>query len=109
MSLADELEKLGQLHRTAQLSDEEFSRAKEKLLSSSGKEASSFSANYNVNVVRRSVRDRWFGGVCGGLAIYSNTESWLWRLIFVAFVCVFGTGFLLYLFAWIFIPESDSY
>lgn len=45
MSLADELEKLGQLHRMAQLSDEEFSRAKEKLLSSLGKEASSFSAN----------------------------------------------------------------
>lgn len=109
MSLADELSKLGYLHQTGKLSDAEFSRAKEKLLSSLGSEASSLLVTQSQPLLCRSICDRWLGGVCGGLARYSNSESWIWRLLFVGFVCIFGTGFIFYLLAWIFIPEEGSY
>jgi phage shock protein C len=57
-----------------------------------------------INQIRRSKSDRWFGGVCGGLTKSTGLESWIWRLVFVLFTFCFGGGLLFYLLAWILVP-----
>jgi phage shock protein C len=55
----------------------------------------------------KSRDDRWIGGVCGGLGAHTAIPSWIWRVIFVLlFVCV-GTGLLIYLLLWIFMPKEQ--
>ncbi len=53
-----------------------------------------------------SNRDRWAGGVCGGLGEHTPLPSWSWRLIFVLLTIIFGTGLLVYLLLWIFVPRN---
>ena len=56
----------------------------------------------------KSDTDKWIGGVCGGLGQHSPVPSWTWRLLFsVLFLC-FGTGFVLYILLWIFMPKRIS-
>ena len=55
-----------------------------------------------------SNRDRWIGGVCGGLGEYTPVPSWSWRLLFVLFFIFFGTGFLVYILMWIFVPRDSA-
>ena len=50
--------------------------------------------------------DRWIGGVCGGLALATGVEAWLWRLMFVLFTLTFGFGVAIYVLLWIFVPEE---
>jgi phage shock protein PspC (stress-responsive transcriptional regulator) len=57
--------------------------------------------------VVRSSRDRWIGGVCGGLGEHSPIPSWTWRVIFCLLLFCFGTGLLLYLLLWIFMPKEQ--
>jgi phage shock protein C len=105
MSLSDELNKLAELRASGGLTEEEFSRAKQHLLRSEQSPPADpvLSA---VNSFRRSRADRWFGGVCGGMARSTGMEAWLWRLIFAAlFICA-GAGLLLYLLLWIFVPSD---
>ena len=99
MSLADELISLEQLRDRGSLSPEEFARAKARLL---GEPASS--RVDNINGFRRSSSDRWIGGVCGGLAVLTGMESWLWRLLLTLLLLAGGTGLLLYIVLWIFVP-----
>ncbi|MBN2112981.1 MAG: PspC domain-containing protein [Acidimicrobiia bacterium] len=54
----------------------------------------------------RSRGDRMLGGVAAGLADYLQVDSALVRLAFVALVLAAGTGILLYVIAWIVIPEE---
>ncbi|MDD2201223.1 MAG: PspC domain-containing protein [Firmicutes bacterium] len=55
----------------------------------------------------RSVRDRMLGGVCGGLANYVNVDPTLIRFLWVAFTFFTRTpGILLYIIAWIIVPEE---
>ena len=61
-----------------------------------------------VNGLRRSRSDRWLGGVCGGIAQSSGIASWLWRLVFSALVLCAGTGILIYLLMWIFLPLEPA-
>ena len=56
----------------------------------------------------RSSSDYWIGGVCGGLGEHTPIPSWAWRLIFVLFVIIFGTGLLIYLLMWIFVPPKSE-
>jgi phage shock protein C len=56
--------------------------------------------------LHRSRRDRVFGGVCGGLAEYFGVDPVLLRIVAVALALSGGAGFLLYLIAWIAIPEE---
>jgi phage shock protein C len=105
MTLGDELSKLAQLRSAGSLTEEEFMRAKERLLNSE-QARSSDPVVSAVNSFRRSRKDRWFGGVCGGMARSTGMEAWVWRLIFTAlFVCA-GAGLLLYLLLWIFVPSE---
>lgn len=55
----------------------------------------------------KSDSDRWIGGVCGGLGESSPIPSWAWRLLFAALFLCFGTGFLLYILLWIFVPSKS--
>lgn len=119
MSLADELAKLDDLKTRGVLSAEEFQRAKERLLDGStpaggaaGAGASTGAASSPtpgvaaVNAMRRSATDKWLGGVCGGLARATGLESWVWRLIFAVLFLFGGTGLLIYLLLWIFVPAE---
>ena len=51
-----------------------------------------------------SDHDRWLGGICGGIAKRTNMESWIWRLILAVLALFGGTGVLLYILLWIFVP-----
>ncbi len=105
MELADELRKLAELRANGGLTEDEFKRAKEVLLSS-WKPGSNDPLASAVNTFRRSRSDRWFGGVCGGIARSTGVEAWIWRLLFAAlFICA-GVGLLLYVLLWIFVPSD---
>ena len=105
MSLADELSKLAELRAKGGLTEEEFVRAKERVLSTEQPRSSDPVAS-TVNAFRRSRTDRWLGGVCGGLARLTGAEAWMWRLLFtVLFICG-GVGLLAYMLLWIFVPSE---
>jgi phage shock protein C len=105
MSLGDDLSKLAELRASGSLTEEEFTRAKERLLHSQPSPPSDPVVSA-VNSFRRSRSDRWFGGVCGGMARSTGMEAWVWRLIFAAlFICA-GAGLLLYVLLWLFVPSE---
>ena len=109
MSDSEELSKLAALHRSGALTDEEFVRAKARLLNhlvqaSPGRtDAPAMDA---INALRRSRDDRWIGGVCGGIARSTGISAWLWRLLFTLLLLFAGSGVLLYALLWIFVPEE---
>ena len=107
MSDSDELSKLAALHQSGALSDEEFARAKAKVLHGGARAGSGDAAPMtSFNALRRSRDDRWVGGVCGGLAKISGMDSWVWRLLFTLLVLFAGTGVIIYALLWIFVPED---
>jgi phage shock protein C len=105
MNLGDELQKLSALHASGSLTEEEFKRAKERLLSSAPT-ASSDPVVTAVNAFRRSRADRWLGGVCGGIARSTGMAAWVWRLIFATLFIFAGAGLLVYVLLWIFVPSD---
>ena len=110
MSLADELERLAALRDKGVLSADEFAQAKARLINSpapSGFGGSGMQgALAPVSRLRRARDDRWLGGICGGIARQTNMESWVWRLIFAVLMLFWGTGLLLYILLWIFVPDE---
>lgn len=111
MNNADELQKLADLHARGVLSDEEFAKAKARVLDgetgTTGAGAGAQSPNVGaVNSLRRSRMDRWIGGVCGGIARATGLDAWVWRLLFTVLFLVAGSGILLYILLWIFVPEE---
>jgi phage shock protein C len=57
-------------------------------------------------VLRRSRDDRVIGGVCGGLGRYFGIDPVILRIAFVLLLLAGGAGLLLYVIAWIAIPEE---
>jgi phage shock protein PspC (stress-responsive transcriptional regulator) len=57
--------------------------------------------------LRRSSSNRVLGGVCGGLAEYSDTDALLWRIGFIA-IALLGAGVLIYPLLWIILPEGPD-
>lgn len=59
----------------------------------------------------RSVNQRMFGGVMGGLAQYLDMDVTLLRVIFVvgSFISVAFPGILVYIIMWLIIPEEEAY
>ena len=105
MSLADELGRLAELHANGGLTEDEFKRAKERLLNPEPTRPQDPLGSV-VNAFRRSRSDRWIGGVCGGMARSTGMDAWVWRLLFAAlFICA-GAGLLLYVLLWIFVPSE---
>jgi len=56
----------------------------------------------------RSSTDSKIGGVCGGMAEYTNTDSTLWRVLFVALIFAPYPTILFYLLACIIIPRNKN-
>lgn len=107
MALAEALASLAELHAKGALSDEEFARAKARLLGG-GDAASAGAAGEPLTTLRRTGGDRWLGGVCGGLARSTGLEAWAWRLMFTALFLFAGAGLLVYLLLWIFVPGDGQ-
>ncbi len=105
MTLGDELSKLAELRSAGSLTEEEFSRAKDRLLRSEQARANDPVVTA-INAFKRSRNDRWLGGVCGGIARSTGMDSWVWRLIFVLLFIFAGAGLLVYLLLWIFVPSE---
>ncbi|RQO59943.1 hypothetical protein DBR47_11315 [Paucibacter sp. KBW04] len=124
MSFSTDLEQLADLHQRGLLSDEEFARAKARLLgdmphgqanatgrafgSSNSNQTSGGGLGAAVNRLQRSRDDRWLGGVCGGLAQISGLASWIWRLMFLGLLFCNGVGFVVYLLLWLLVPENKD-
>lgn len=107
MSDSDELSKLAELHQRGQLSDEEFARAKARVLGGTASAGfSDGSVGAAINELRRSRSDRWLGGVCGGIARMTGLAAWIWRLLFTLLLLCAGSGLIVYLLLWIFVPEE---
>ena len=56
----------------------------------------------------RSQIDKKIAGICGGLGEYTNIDSTLWRLIFLALIFAPVPIILFYLLAWLIIPKDNS-
>ena len=104
--MSDELARLAELHQRGALSDDEFARAKTRVLDErpSRPEVPVLAA---VNRLRRSRDDAWLGGICGGIARTTGFATWAWRLLFGLLVLCGGTGLLAYLLMWILVPLED--
>jgi phage shock protein C len=108
MSMSEELAKLAELHQRGALSDEEFARAKTRVLNGSAGQPAQAPVVHAVNSLRRSRDDRWLGGVCGGIAALTGLAAWVWRVLFVLLAVCGGTGLVLYLLLWIFVPQEEA-
>ncbi|WP_455392988.1 PspC domain-containing protein [[Eubacterium] cellulosolvens] len=67
--------------------------------------------NYSRNKkLYRSTRNKWIGGVCGGLAEHFNTDPVLVRLLWVV-VTIFsvGIGIIAYILFWIFLDKNPGH
>ena len=110
MNIADEIQRLHDLHQSGALTDAEFAQAKAKLLGTQTPKEPDQTIDQTVNQLnkfRRSRNDQWLGGICGGLGNFTGLESWVWRLLFVLFTFYFGFGLLVYVLAWLFVPEEN--
>jgi len=113
MNISDEIKRLHDLHQAGALSDSEFIRAKEKVLSGSTVNLNKASLGdgsltAELSKLRRSRSDRWLAGVCGGIACASGIDAWIWRLVFALLMLTGGLGVLIYLLLWVFVPEESG-
>ena len=106
MSIADELAKLEGLRASGALNEEEYARAKALVLS--GMPTAPLGVDSILRKFTRSSRDKWLGGVCGGLAAQTPVPSWAWRLGFCLLLFAYGVGLIPYILLWIFVPSDDS-
>ncbi len=108
MSEADQLGRLGELHQRGVLTDDEFARAKARVLSGAAAANAEARVLDSVNALVRSRADRWIGGVCGGIARATGMASWVWRVVFTALALCGGSGLLIYVLLWIFVPLAND-
>ncbi len=60
-----------------------------------------------VKRLYRSSEEKVLGGVCGGIAEYVSVDPVIVRLLWVLFTLAsLGAGILLYLIAWVIVPEK---
>jgi phage shock protein C len=117
MTIADELQKLEALRANGSLNDDEYVLAKARVLSGEpgtpapARVGGSALPNGKDNFLRRlkrSSRDRWLGGVCGGLGLYTPVPSWAWRLAFCLLLLGLGVGLMLYILLCILVPSDED-
>lgn len=66
-------------------------------------------ATDQVKKLRRSRSDKMVAGVCGGVAKMIGVDAAILRIILVAATLLgFGTGAVLYVAAWLLMPEEDA-
>ncbi len=56
----------------------------------------------------KSTTDKKIAGVCGGIANYLNIDSTLVRLIWALFICLAGSGLLVYIIAALVMPNDTD-
>jgi phage shock protein PspC (stress-responsive transcriptional regulator) len=56
----------------------------------------------------RDTDDKFLGGVCAGLAHYVGIDVIWMRLLWLVLLFFFGTGFLVYIFLWILVPQAET-
>ena len=64
--------------------------------------------NKEIRRIYRSRKNRMLGGVCGGIAEYFEIDPVLVRLLFVLLLFMGFSGIIIYLVAWLIIPESPN-
>lgn len=110
MNLADQLQKLQTLREQGALTEDEFTLAKKRLLDGSeSPETVNSAARHEpsaLNRFRRSLTDKWIGGVCAGLAKLTEIPTWAWRILFLLTILLHGLGLLVYILLWIFVPAE---
>jgi phage shock protein C len=108
MAMVDELERLSALRDKGAITDAEYEQAKARILSASvSAHAPVRATRGGFPTLRRSSGDRWLGGVCGGIAKVTDTETWIWRLVFTAGLVFGGVTALVYLLLWVFVPPEE--
>ncbi|MEP7069530.1 MAG: PspC domain-containing protein [Usitatibacter sp.] len=112
MPLPEDLQKLHNLREQGALTEEEFVLAKKRLLEGAADDAKPKAEKPSqpasaLNELRRSSTDRWFGGVCGGVAEMTGIPSWSWRILFVLTAFLHGLGLVMYVLLWIFVPVQS--
>ncbi|MGI5503313.1 PspC domain-containing protein [Lentzea sp. CA-135723] len=66
-------------------------------------------ATAQVKKLRRSRSDKMVAGVCGGVSKMIGVDAAILRIALVAATLLgFGTGAILYVAAWILMPEEDA-
>ena len=60
----------------------------------------------NLNDLRRSVHDKRIAGICGGIAEFTNSPAWLWRVIFLVSLFISGLGLIAYIILWLYMPAG---
>src|SRR5438067_8132135 len=61
-----------------------------------------------IRRLERPKDGRWLGGVCAGLGEYFDLTPALYRIAFAALAFAGGTGVVLYIAAWLVIPEAGA-
>ena len=56
----------------------------------------------------KSQDDKLIGGVCGGFGKHTSVPSWVWRFIFCVMFLIYGSGLILYILLWIFMPKESQ-
>jgi phage shock protein C len=105
VTLADELERLADLHARGVLTETEFQQAKQVVLSRTGA-SPGIRIQRSLQHLRRSTRDPMMGGVCAGLAESTSLPAWLWRTLFVMLALTAGVGIALYFVLWALVPPD---
>ncbi len=105
MNWAEQLEKLQQLHQQGALTDEEYTAAKARVIRDLGPgpapaaqaaRAAIEQSQSAMQQLKRSLTDRWLGGVAGGLSQATNIPTWAWRILFILTAFLHGLGILMY-------------
>ena len=107
MAMIDELERLAALRDKGAVTEAEFEQAKARVLAPETFAEPSRAMRPHSRLVRRSVTDRWIGGVCGGLARLTESEAWIWRLLFTAGLIFGGVTAFIYVLLWVFVPSEE--
>ncbi len=108
MALIDDLERLSALRDKGAITDAEYDQAKARVLDPQAPLESARMLGPRSRLLRRSLTDRWLGGVCGGIARLTNSETWIWRLLFTAGLVFGGVTAFVYVLLWIFVPAEES-
>lgn len=66
--------------------------------------------SYQPRKLYRSTRDKWIGGVCGGIAERYDQDPTLIRILWVVFAIItLPVGIIAYILLWIFIGKYPGY
>lgn len=58
--------------------------------------------------MRKIPEKAWIGGVCAGIAYWLGVPTWAVRLVVAMSVLFFGSGALLYVLLWVFMPAWEA-